>query len=138
MRNLLALGAVFASVVVAAPAMAIDPTGNWKAEIPCGNKPIEARFWLRYDTEGPTLTGQYIDEFSDRFCPITQASFANSRVSFTVVRNIEGQMLATRYEGLLSGNKISGKFSVQFGNFKHTSDLTAQRQVRVLFGSIRK
>jgi hypothetical protein len=125
-------------MVVARPAMAIDPTGNWKAEIPCGNRPIEARFWLRYDTEGPTLTGRYIDEFSDRYCPISDASFANGRLSFTVTRNIEGQTLTTRYEGLLSGDRISGKFSVQFGNFRHTTNLTAQRQVRVLFGSNQK
>jgi len=138
MRNNLAIAAVFACVVVAAPAMAMDPSGTWKAEIPCGNKPIEARFWLHFDTEGPTLTGQYIDEFSDRFCPIIEASFANSRVSFTVTRNIEGKMLTTRYEGLMRGDKISGKFSVQLGDFRHTSDLTAKRQVRVLFSSNQK
>jgi hypothetical protein len=138
MRNILAIAAVLACVVVARPAKAINPTGNWQAEIPCGNKPIEARFWLRYDTEGPTLTGQYIDEFSDRFCPIKDASFANSRLSFTVARTIDGKLLTTRYEGLLLGDKISGKFFVQLGDFRATSDLTARRQVRVLFSSSRK
>jgi len=116
----------------------MDPSGTWTAEIPCANKPIEARFWLHFDTEGPTLTGQYIDEFSDRFCPITNASFANSRLTFTVARTIDGKILTTRYEGLMKGDKISGKFFVQLDNFRHTSDLTARRQIRVLFSSNQK
>jgi hypothetical protein len=138
MKNVLTIAAVLACVVAARPARAVDPTGNWRAEIPCGNQPIEARFWLRYDSEGPTLTGQYIDEFSDRFCPITNAHFANNQLTFTVARNIDGKMLTTRYEGMLRGDKIFGKFTAQLGEFRATSDLTAKRQVRVLFSSSRK
>lgn len=103
-------------------AFAADPSGNWKfqAEGPKG-RDVEATLTLKLQDN--RLFG-FVDNRAGKV-DITDATFADDQVSFTVVRKIgrllRKQTFTTRYSGKLEGDTIKGTIQVTGRDKKSTS-----------------
>jgi hypothetical protein len=108
LRTLLAV-----CVVLTAPAAwAGDPSGAWKwtLDAPTGDK-IDVS--LKLELKDGKLTGTYSNRFGD--APITDASFKDDAVAFSVDRQIDGNKFTVKYAGKLAGDAIKG--TVQLPGF---------------------
>ena len=104
MRKLLvtALLGIFATVCFAA-----DVTGTWKAEVPGrGGNMQTTTIVLKQD--GAKLTGT-LDGGRGGAVEITNGKVEGDTVSFTVVRNFNGNEIKQNFKGTASGSEI--KFS---------------------------
>jgi hypothetical protein len=104
-----------------------DPTGTWKWTVKIGENSFEAA--LKLKLEGDKLTGALGGGQSNQETPISEASFKDGKVSFTVVRERDGQKVTIKYNGTLSGDTITGKSErAGQGGQKQTTDWVAKRQ----------
>jgi hypothetical protein len=92
--------------VVAAASSAPDPTGTWKWTVsPAGSgQTFEVSAKLSY-ADGK-LTGTYQSRMGE--APISDASFKDGAVAFSVVRQRDGNTFTIKYKGTLSGDTITG------------------------------
>src|ERR1043166_2275909 len=81
--------------------LAADPNGTWKfkAESPKGRS-IDATLTLKW--ENNLLSGSVDNRLGKG--EISEATFANDQISFTVAREFRGKKLTTHYSGKLSDN----------------------------------
>jgi hypothetical protein len=88
------------------PAPAANPTGPWKWTVmrPNSDQPIEISADLAY-SDGK-LTGTYHGRGGDT--PITDASFKDGAIAFSVVRERDGNSFVIKYAGTLAGDAITG------------------------------
>lgn len=108
MRKLLvsALLGIFATVCFAA-----DVTGTWKAEVPGrGGNMATNTFVLKQ--EGAKLTGT-LDGGRGNPAEITDGKVDGDKVTFTVVRNFNGNEIKQNFKGTVSGSEI--KFTREGG-----------------------
>jgi hypothetical protein len=108
MRRLLATALVLAFVGLSSLAQADDkpnPTGTWKWSVTFNNQTREMALKLKLD--GDKLTGAMVRE--GRETPVQDAKFKDGDVSFTVVRERNGQKMTFKYTGKVSGDAIKGK-----------------------------
>src|SRR5436190_11267563 len=105
----IAAAVVFVAVMgfVGSARAAEDPTGTWKWTVKIGENSFEAALKLKLD--GDKLTGALGGGQSNQETPISDASFKDGKVSFTVVRERDGQKVTIKYNGTLSGDTITGK-----------------------------
>src|SRR5262245_20411251 len=104
-----------------------DPTGTWKWSAKIGENTFEAT--LKLKLQGDKLTGTLGGGQSKTETPITDASFKDGKVGFTVVRERDGQKVTIKYSGALSGDTITGKSEREgAGGQKQTTDWVAKRQ----------
>ena len=97
-----ALGAVFLTSIVA---LAADPTGTWKWSIP-GRDGQPREITLKLDLKDGQLTGSISGFRGDT--PISDASFKDDQIAFSVVREFQGNKFETKYAGKLDGDTIKG------------------------------
>lgn len=86
-------------------AFAGDPTGTWKWSIP-GRDGKQREMVLKLALKDSQLTGT-ISGFRGE-TPITDATFKDDQIAFTVVREFNGNKMATKYQGKLEGDAIKG------------------------------
>ncbi len=88
------------------PAAAPDPSGTWAWRVaPKGTDQVfevSATFALA----GGKLTGSYHSRMGD--APISDASFNNGAIAFSVVRERDGSPFVVKYQGVVSGDSITG------------------------------
>jgi hypothetical protein len=106
----------FAVCLVAATAIAAEPTpaGVWKWTVQGrqGGQGFEQTVRLDFK-EGKLsgiMPGRDAGQYSVPDTPITDASFQNGQVKFSVTREFNGQKFTTKYDGKLEGNTIKGSF----------------------------
>jgi hypothetical protein len=87
-----------------------DPNGhwNWTVTLPGGDRTYQVSANLVYSVG--MLTGTYHGRFGD--APISDASFRDGVVAFTVSREHEGSPFVLRYTGTLSGDTLTGTVAV--------------------------
>lgn len=122
-----ALTCLTAILVFAGYATAADPTGSWKSTIVFHEKQVDSLLNLRLDSEGPTLTGGTFDGPNSRENFITAARYKSGEISFSVVREAGGDKFLVRHSGRLSGDTITGKAIIDYGDRTHTSEWVAKR-----------
>src|SRR3954469_16221796 len=83
-----------------------NPTGTWKWTASFGGQEREQTLTLKLD--GDKLTGSMPGR-DGAIPPISEPSFRDNKVSFSVTREFNGQKRTTKYEGTLSGDTITGK-----------------------------
>jgi hypothetical protein len=94
------------SAVMAIAAFAADVSGKWTAETPGrGGQPMT--FTLKAD--GSALTGSVSGRGGDT--PITDGKIDGDTVSFTVVREMQGNTMKMMYTGKVSGDSINFKMT---------------------------
>ncbi len=108
--------------IVAGAAVAADVTGKWKAES-TGPDGQTRTTNFAFKAEGAKLTGTVSGRQGDT--PITDGKINGDEISFSVVRNFQGQERKIEYKGKIAGDEI--KLSVQFGPDMPPREMVAKR-----------
>jgi hypothetical protein len=103
-----------------------DPTGTWKFTAMIGKKSLDATLNLK--REGNKLTGTIGGGQGNREAAITDGTFENDKVSFSVVREQKGEKLTQKYTGTISGDTIKGTITTDRGGKSRSTDWEAKRQ----------
>jgi hypothetical protein len=126
MKRLLAAAVALMFVGLVGPVMAADnPTGTWKWTASLGGQDREQTLTLKL--EGDKLTGSMPGR-DNAVTQISDASFKDNKVSFSVTREFNGQKRTTKYNGTLSGDTITGKSERERDGQTTSTDWVAKRQ----------
>jgi hypothetical protein len=117
---LVVLGCMAATALAAA-----DATGTWKWKFTTQNgQDIDLSAILKQD--GEKLTGKITR--GDQSTDISDGTFKNDEVAFTVVRERNGQKVTSKYKGKVEGDSIKGKIEFEFGGDTRSFDWNATRE----------
>jgi hypothetical protein len=119
-----AIALVVASLVSSALA-AENPAGTWKWTASFGGQEREQTLTLK--VEGDKLTGSMPGR-DGQASPITDGTFKDNKVSFSVTREFNGQKRTTKYSGTISGDTITGKSERERDGQTTSTDWVAKRQ----------
>ena len=126
MKRLETAIALLAFIGLVSPALgADDPTGTWKWTASLGGQEREQTLTLKL--EGDKLTGSMPGR-DGQATPISDATFKDNKISFSVTREFGGQKRTTKYHGTLSGDTITGKSERERDGQKTETDWVAKRQ----------
>ena len=115
MKSLKFLAALFAAFCVTVAAFAADanPSGTWKWTVQGrqGGQGFEQT--LKLDYKDGKLTGTMMGASRGNFTipdtQISDASFKDGAIKFSVEREFNGNKFTSKYEGKLEGDTITGK-----------------------------
>ena len=125
-RRLLAPMLVFAIVALAGAARAADdPSGTWKFDVKGANGQSRSST-VKLKLEGDKLTGAMVGR-NNMETAVTDASFKDGTVAFSVVRERNGNKTTTKYSGKLSGDEIKGTIESERGGNTNTQPWEAKR-----------
>ena len=125
MKRLLVAPIVLAIVAMAGIARADDsPTGTWKWTQMFGNNSREVTLKLKQD--GDKVTGTISGRNTDT--EISDGSYKDGTVSFSVVREVNGNKITTKYNGKVSGDTIKGKVEGERNGQAFSRDWEAKRE----------
>lgn len=103
-----------------------DPTGTWKWSFQTqGGQTIEASVKLK--AEGEKLTGAFVGR-SGVEVPIEDGKIKDDEVSFSVIREVNGQKMIAKYAGKVSGDTIKGKIETGREGQTRSFDWDAKRE----------
>jgi hypothetical protein len=123
---LLALGAV-----AQAQEKKIDPTGKWTWTSPGRDGGPGRTNTLALKLEGAKLTGKMISpargDQPARETEITEAKLTGADISFTVVREFNGNKMTSKYNGKISADTIKGKIEFERNGEAQSRDWEAKR-----------
>ena len=124
LASAIALLALFAFVSVVSAVE--NPTGSWKSTMMLGKKSQEVTVKLKL--EGDKLTGTIGGGQANREAAISDGTFKDDKVSFSVIREQKGEKLTQKYTGTVSGDTIKGKVETERGGKSRSTDWEATRQ----------
>jgi hypothetical protein len=125
-RRLLAPVLALAVVAVAGAARAADdPSGTWKFDMTRGNNQ-KATVTLKLKLEGDKLTGAIVGR-NNMETAVSDATYKDGDIAFSVVRERNGMKMTTKYSGKLSGDEIKGKIETDRNGQTNTQDWAAKR-----------
>ena len=126
MKRFMAAAVALVLVGLVSPVMAAEnPTGTWKWTASRGGQDREQSLTLKL--EGDKLTGSMPGR-DNATTEISDASFKDNKVSFSVTREFNGQKRTTKYNGTLSGDTITGKTERERDGQTTSTDWVAKRQ----------
>lgn len=124
MKQLLAGTLVLAIVMTAGLARAAEsPTGTWKWEVKVNDQTIDLS--LKLKQEGDKLTGALTGPGGET--EIQDGKYKDGDLSFTVVRERNGQKMTFKYTGKVSGDTIKGKTDIDRDGQTSSRDWDAKR-----------
>jgi len=116
-------GALTAFVASAVWAAAADGKWTWKQMGQNG----EVGITLELKQDGEKLTGSVVREGSDMKTDISDGKLKDSDLSFTVVREFNGNKFTTAYKGKLTGDAIKGTMVRTIQGEERTTEWNATR-----------
>jgi hypothetical protein len=106
MKSLRIITTAFAAVCLTTVlAFAGDPTGTWKWSFE-GRNGQTREVTLKLELKDGQLSGSVSGFRGDT--PISNASFKDDQIAFSVVREFNGNKFETKYTGKLAGDTITG------------------------------
>ena len=106
MKSFRMMSAAFAAVCLTSVlAFAGDPTGIWKWTLP-GRDGQPREFTLKRELKDGQLTGSMSGFRGET--SLSDASFKDDQIAFSVVREFNGNKVATKYQGKLDGDTLKG------------------------------
>ncbi len=112
---------------------AADPTGTWKWTFQTQNgQTIESSAKLKL--EGDKLSGTFIGRGGTEVA-IRAAKLDQDQISFTVVRERNGQAMTSKYSGKIAGDTIKGKIETERDGQTRSRDWDAKREVATAAGT---
>lgn len=127
MRILLGMAAAVCLVCAtsASALAAADANGTWKWSFNANGNNIDILLKLKAD--GEKLSGTVA--FGDRpGTEIMNGEFKNDEVSFTTVRERNGQSFTTKYKGKIDGDTLKGTIQLTRDGQERTVDWEAKRE----------
>jgi hypothetical protein len=107
-----------------------DPTGTWTWTRPGRNGGPDRKITLQLKLQGDKLTGKVTSpgrNGESQDTEIKDGKVKGDEVSFTVVREFNGNTMTSKYNGKVSDNTIKGKISMEGGNNSRTMDWEAKK-----------
>ena len=119
-------------LVVAIGAFAADVSGKWTYEQAGRNGGPARQVTITLKQDGSTLTGEVpgMGRGGDAPPPptaITNGKVDGDKVSFEVVREMQGNKMTTKYEGTVSGGEMKLHMKTQTPNGDRESDVVAKK-----------
>ena len=106
MKSFRMITAAFAAVCLTSVlAFAGDPTGTWKWTVP-GRDGQPRDVTLKLELKDGQLSGNRSGFRGET--PLSDASFKDDQIAFSVVREFNGNKLETKYQGKLDGDTLKG------------------------------
>jgi hypothetical protein len=125
MRSVLAVGLALACYSNVARAADKDANGTWKWTVTTQDgQTFEPTLKLKQD--GEKLTGVIIGRNNNE-TEIKDGKIKDGTLTFTVVRERNGQTIVQSYTGKLDGDAIKGKISMEVGGETRERDWEAKR-----------
>ena len=124
-RHFLALAITLVSLTgIVTAADNTDPTGKWKwtVEGPKGKMEMVGDLKLADGKLTGTITGR-----NNMKIDISDATFKDGEVAFTMVRERNGNNRTSKYKGKLDGDSIKGKIDAEVGGQSQSIDWEAKR-----------
>ena len=114
------------SVIAATAAWAADANGKWTWKMRRGENEITNTLELK--VEGEKLTGTVTGgRNGTQKTPISEGTFKNDEVAFSVVRKRQDQEFKIRYKGKVTGDTIKGTTTTNFNGQERSREWTATR-----------
>jgi len=111
---------------LAATAQAADANGTWTWKFTTqGGQEFELSLMLKAD--GEKLTGT-IGRVNGQSSEIMNGEFKNDEVSFTTVRERNGQSFTSKYRGKVEGDTLKGKIEFERDGQTMSRDWEAKRE----------
>ena len=129
MNRFVALVAVAAVAVCANAAIAAGPEGTWTWISPLhGGR--ENTLTLHLDSEGPTLSGTYVDGLTGREVEIAPTHWSDDtgKIAFRIPLRLNGQMASLVYSGTLNEDTIAGTCYLEVDRQVRAMDWLARRK----------
>ena len=101
-----------------------DPTGTWTSSVMVGKRSQDVTIKLKL--EGDKLTGTVGGRGGET--AISDGTFKDDKLSFSVTREQKDQKLTQKYSGTLAGDTIKGKVETDRGGKSRSTDWEAKRQ----------
>jgi len=102
------------SAVGARPKPKSPVLGQWEVNFTAGDRDINAVLIISEEPDG-TLAGQWTKEQGEHI--ISNVKFEDSKLTFTRQSKLDDFEFETSYEGVVEGNKLTGKFSNEMGEW---------------------
>lgn len=111
---------------------AADVAGTWSWTRPGRNGGPDVKTTLKLKVDGDKVTGTVTAPGRQgnpgREVEITDGKVKGDDVSFSVVREAQGNKFTTKYSGKVSGDSIKGKTEVERNGQSNTRDWEAKRE----------
>lgn len=105
-------------------AAAGDLTGTWLYNFTTpGGQVLEPK--LKFTQDGEQLNGSIF--FNENEVPISEGRVKDGEISFKVIRDRDGQILSSTYQGKAEGSLIRGKIQSNWSGTERTNDFEARR-----------
>jgi hypothetical protein len=121
--------ATLAAIGFAVPAPADDvknnPTGTWKYEVEFGGQKREQT--IKLELKDGKLTGAQIGR-DNMETKITDATFKDGEVAFTIVRERGDMKITTKYKGKIDGDTFKGTAETDRGGEVTKREFEAKRE----------
>lgn len=101
-----------------------DPSGTWKWQYQFGDNKMDAK--LKLDWDGKKVTGKYTAR--EATSEIRDAKLEKDQLSFTTLRDINGNEFEIAFNGQVKPDEIVGKVALDFGQAQEF-DWNAKRAV---------
>jgi hypothetical protein len=106
MKSFRMITAAFAAICLTSVlAFAGDPTGTWKWTVP-GRDGQPREVTLKLELKDGQLAGSMSGFRGET--PLSDASFKDDQIAFSVVREFNGNKFETKYQGKLDGDTLKG------------------------------
>lgn len=102
-----------------------DPTGSWTYTMK-GPDGQERERTVKLVRDGEKLTGSTTGRQNNEI-PLSDGSFKNGEVAFSIVRERDGNKMVANYKGKLEGDVIKGTMVGNFGGEARTVPWEAKR-----------
>jgi hypothetical protein len=102
---------LLAAVCTSAAAFAADPTGGWKWSVSFNGQSFESS--AKFEAKDGKLTGTLTGRLGET--PITDGTFKDGVVAFTLTRDLDGSKFVIKYQGKLEDDAITG--TIDFPGF---------------------
>lgn len=126
MRTLLAIGLVGLLAGFAGAAdKKNDPTGTWKWE--AGREGMKRTSTLKLKLDGDKLTGAMVG-MNNMETAISDATFKDGEVSFSITRERQGNKVTTKYKGKVDGDTLKMTAETDAGGQTRKQEIEAKRE----------
>ncbi len=108
-----------------------DPTGTWVWTMPGRNGGPERKMSLKLKVEGDKVTGKLTSPSRDggtTDTDIQDGKLKDGTVSFTVVREFNGNKMTSKYSGKVTAESIKGQIEFDRNGTTNTRDWEAKRE----------
>ncbi len=108
MKTLRLISGFFAASLLVVSAFASDPAGAWRWKITTPNGEVETTLTLT--AKDGKLAGIYSNSYGET--PISNATFKDDVLTFTVDREIGGNKFTLKFQGKVEGDTVKGSIEV--------------------------